>query len=390
MRRSHILLFAVLFAIGSHAAARAQWAQCDGIYGGSIISLMTMGRYTFATTSVGLFRSTDHGRDWTQVQNGIARKPGIAFNNSTLYFASDRLYISSDSGSTWPVLDSLPCPAGPLAVMGRYLFVCSTDGIYRTSNEGQKWEIIGGLFSSAILVKGSDVYVGSTSGGVHHLSDSGSNWSSVTGNPAIMDSASIDALAYAGNDIFAGGYYGEGFFRSTDNGVTWDTSDVGLPNRHFSAGIEDNFPTILGLYFDGGKLFAAASEGIFLSIDSGASWTQLTSGAVQTIVRSGANLLAGTGQGVSYSSDSGITWKESSDGIQNTNVTAMTSIGTHFFAATNGNGLWSSSDSGATWSPLEFPDRPNVGGWYCDDRHDAVCLLARDAIQILQLRCYVE
>jgi len=354
-----LTLFAALATM--HAGAlRAQWVQCNGPSGGTVNALASMDPYVFATTSGGLYRSTNNGRSWALVQSGIADNPGIAIDGKTIYFASDRLYVSEDSGTTWTVLDSLPCSAGQLAVMGRYLYLCSFEGLYRTLDRGQTWESIGDFFNKAILVKDGNLYVGRMSSGLYQSSDSGSTWTLIEGNSnSIMDGASIEALTFAGDDIFAGGYYAEGFFRSTDNGVTWDTSDNGLPNAHFSNGIEDNFPTIFGLYLDGHKLFAAAADGIYLSLDSGASWSQISSQPAQTIVRSGGNLLAGTWDvGILLSSDDGATWHPSSDDMQNTNVTSMTSIGTHLFAATYGSGVWSSNDSGTTWNLLDSPLAP--------------------------------
>ena len=46
--------------------ANSQWIPCDGIYGGSLQSLITLGGNTFAGTSNGVWRSTNNGTTWRQ------------------------------------------------------------------------------------------------------------------------------------------------------------------------------------------------------------------------------------------------------------------------------------------------------------------------------------
>jgi hypothetical protein len=345
-----LTLFAAL-AVMPTCVLHAQWVQCNGPGGSSILTLATLGPYVFAGTSGdGLLRSTNNGASWShdRLGNSNADVAGIAIDDSQIYIASDSLYYSSDSGWTWQA-SMLPGQAGSLAILGSYLILASFDGVFRTSDRGATWDEIGSFYAVSVVVENGNLYVGRYTFGLSVSTDSGETWSTIDGDNSIMDGASIQSLASAGDDVYAGGYYDEGFFRSTDKGITWDTSDIGLPNRNIPNRIEDNFVTILALFQDNDRLLAGSSEGMFLSNDSGLNWTTLSSMNADAFTRSGNNLLAGTTVGIWISTDSGITWNPSNQGMNAGTVSAIASIGTHIFISIQGTGLFRSDDSGTTW-----------------------------------------
>ena len=352
------------FLLLSGIPARAQWVQCSGPEGGSILKLAEMGSYTFAGTSGGtLYRSSNAGASWSQVLGTTnSYFIGITISDSTVFFASDSLYFSSDSGSTW-IARGLPYyRAGPLAKLGRWLFITTRDeGVFRTSDKGNTWELVSSdLGSAGIFVKDSTLYVGyQFGGGLTRSTDSGNTWTTVMDADSILKYVNIQTLAFAGSNIFAGASQSVRFYRSTDNGITWDSSAVGLPKTESS----NNAPAVMCLYFDSTLLFAGTIAGLFRSTDSGATWTQVSDMNIQTMLQSGGFLLAGTAtEGIVRSTDHGLHWTSSNTGLCAQQITSFASIGSRLFVGVSGKGIYRSDDSGMSFIPTNNGiDSQNVG-----------------------------
>ena len=97
----------------------------------------------------GIFRSTDGGEHWSRVSEAgfYGIKTGV-HNGRFIAIVENqqsRLCASSDGGQSWQYIDGgLPQNAGIYDVeqLGDSIF-CSTDaGIYRSSDEGQTWELV--------------------------------------------------------------------------------------------------------------------------------------------------------------------------------------------------------------------------------------------------------
>jgi len=96
----------------------------------------------------------------------------------------------------------------------------------------------------------------------------------------------------------------------------------------------------------GTNLFAGTSNnGVFLSTNSGTSWTAASSGLTNTSVTSlavsGTNFFAGTYGGVFVSTNSGTSWTVASSGLStNLIVWSLGVSSTNLFAGTNSNGVY--------------------------------------------------
>jgi hypothetical protein len=151
------------------------------------------------------------------------------------------------------------------------------------------------------------------------------------------------------------GTFGDGVFRSTDNGLSWLRTDSGLTSD-----------SILALASNGTYLFAGTyGRGIFRSSDNGQSWMQVNSGLsnlfIQSLLTSGSNLYVGTDKGIFSSTDSGENWSPTE--YTDIDIRALTAMGRVLFAAStitiHGQlGVFRSSDSGLSWSLMDngFPD----------------------------------
>jgi len=78
------------------------------------------------------------------------------------------------------------------------------------------------------------------------------------------------------------------------------------------------------------RAFAATKEGLFRSVDGGATWSAapgLKPGEVEAVVARDGQVFAGTFDGVFRSADGGTTWKPMNEGLANTDVRALAIAG---------------------------------------------------------------
>ncbi len=189
----------------------------------------------------------------------------------------------------------------------------------------------------------------------------------------------VQAFTFQNGSLFAG-TWGDGIFRSTDNGASWTPSSTGLTNgavqtfaivgTNIFAGTDsgvyltsDNGNTWHGsgltsylvstLFSNGTTLFAATDGGTFRSTDNGKNWTTIGINAA-SFASIGSSLFASVYVGMYEggfveSIDDGITW--TSAGVSQVLFAPLAVMGTTLFGGTHGAGVWSSTDSGASWLP---------------------------------------
>ena len=227
----------------------------------------------------GVFRSTDNGATWTDINQGVITQDvrALAINSNDDIFAGEYfgggVYRSTDNGSSWiPVDNGLSCTS---------------------------------IWSLAIN-SDDQIFAGSAGcgDGVFRSTDNGSSWVLVNNG---LTSTDISSLAFnSSNDIYAATIsqfgMGGGVFRSTDNGENWTEQINGL-----------TIPDIYSLTINSsGHLFAGTSGGIFNSTDNGENWTEINAGLFNLDVRalavnSEGYVFAGTtGGGVSRSINSSV------------------------------------------------------------------------------------
>ena len=102
---------------------------------------------------------------------------------------------------------------------------------------------------------------------------------------------------------------------------------------------------VLTFAVSGTNLFAGTNGCVFISTNSGTSWTVASSGLTNTDVRalavSGTNLFAGTwGGGVFLSTNSGTSWTAANSGLTFLGISAFAVSDTTLFVGTGGNGVW--------------------------------------------------
>lgn len=248
------------------------------------------------------------------------------------------------------------------------IFIDSNDNIlvsteygylYRSTDKGNTWvnlnngllriSIVNVINSIAVNSMGY-IYVATGSGQIYSSKDNGSSWFEVSGNGIRANYLIINSK----DEIFAVsccGYEGSGVYRSIDNGNSWTKPDSII--EYFS-------PSTMCLNSKG-QLFAASTQGVFRSDDSGETWIKIKDDWITTLaIDSQDNLFIVNGYSdnkyLSVSVNDGANW----DKISSTNINyIITNSKGQLFAITSNTGVSRSPDKGKTWyqigSGLTYP-----------------------------------
>jgi len=179
------------------------------------------------------------------------------------------------------------------------------------------------------------------------------------------------AIFRSQSEAFAG-FFGQGIYRSTDGGKTWQEANNGLSNRHLltlAASPE-------------GKIYAGTyGGGLFHYSDRSRSWSLLKTGLKDGIVQciafapSGLMMIGARREGVLLSRDQGQTWSRSTQALPGANIQSL-AVGSDgvLYAGAYEKGLFVSRDEGRTWGLRSFAYLSYVkqvaadvsGLWYVD------------------------
>ena len=228
-------------------------------------------------------------------------------------------------------------------------------------------------------------FAGSAGGGVWKTTTGGNNWTLLTpdltnlATTVLAMAESNHNVIYLGTGESFGGLVaikGNGIFKSTDRGITWN---------HLSSTV--NFDDINRVVIDPANeniVVAATSSGIFRTVNGGVSWLKSSNRTfIEDLRATPGNFniqYASQNQvGIIKSTDAGITWNLSNTGMS---PNGRLEIGispvniNRVFASAQGNlsgsasDLYVSNDAGATWSVVDVSfnnvaaDFLGGQGWY--------------------------
>jgi photosystem II stability/assembly factor-like uncharacterized protein len=141
-------------------------------------------------------------------------------------------------------------------------------GIYTSTNSGSSW-IPNNLPDSAWYyvassADGTRLVAVSVNGVIYISTNSGTVWTLATNLPAVNQPGTSIVSSADGNTLIVA--YPEGVFRSVDSGATWTSNSVSTNNLHW---------LFLASSADASKVAAADNYGyIYTSTNSGATWLQ--------------------------------------------------------------------------------------------------------------------
>lgn len=341
------------------AALSSRWYQTSGPCGGFVSCLVLKENSNksvklFAGTARnGVFRSTDFGKSWAAINNGLKNHLvySLFVSGKYIFAGTDSgAFRSTNDGDSWLTVDSGFTKQRIFRVIvfaetGEYMFAGTNgNGIFRSSDKGDRWiQVNNGLVDKDVdcfFASDSALYVG-TSGGVFVTKNNGDKWQAINhGLPQRYYPykkllwLSINTIFMSGEKLFIGIERG-GMFSSTDYGATWDTVNLGI--KPFSVNKITGNPS---------NLFVSTFRGLFHSADNGKYWTAINSKFPDVI--HGNNIFSAGPMGILRSTDKGKSWKISNSGLRNTEVNSLTKCGKNLYANSGGK-LYFSGD-GNKWS----------------------------------------
>lgn len=335
-----------------------------------------------------MWKSDDGGESWRSLAAApilIADVAVAPWDSMVVYAVTEsslgppdnlpgRVWMSTDGAETWQDVSAGTDLSGHLAVAfdadaPGTVYVVTRSNVYRR-RDGSPWAKITpveglGLGYSSIAVRPrapGELYVGTTFGGAFQSIDGGDSWALLGGAPLEVQDLAIDAdgpVVYAASN--------EGIFRSLDEGATWTLarSEAGSI-RVRSVAVDPGVPATVWA--------GARGDGLLHSMDRGEQWTIVEAGRpfgaqiASLAVAPGSRpvLYAGTeASGVFASLDGGATWDRRNRGLDEAGVTSLAVAPSDpqfvfAFAATalaleTRAGFFCSTDGGESWTDLGWP-----------------------------------
>jgi photosystem II stability/assembly factor-like uncharacterized protein len=247
---------------------------------------------------VGIVKSTDGGRTWRQVNNGLKN---LYIGTLFMHPTSPDILLAGAGNNAYP----------------------SGSGVYLTTNGGETWTQVldtrqDAVTSVEFATTNPNIAYAGGDGAVHRSEDSGRTWRQMIGSawgpPGARVGFPIDFQVDPrdANRLFANAY-GGGNFVTTDGGKTWQIASQGYTGAEMNAVMVD--PT------DAATIYAGARSGFFKSSNGGATWQPINYPPADTLREGAAGaidpsnpqhvLVADQQDGhIWASSDGGQNWRE--------------------------------------------------------------------------------
>jgi hypothetical protein len=221
----------------------------------------------------------------------------------------------------------------------------------------------------------SVIFVGTAAGGLWVSTNSGASWTTNTDQLATLGVADIaivptntNVMYLATGDNDAGDTKSVGVLKSTDGGVTWNTTGL-----NWATSLQRRVGRVLINPLNVNEVTAATSNGVYRTLNGGTTWTSVLNGnysdaeykpgdTTTIYVGGGSSFYKSTNGGASYSS---VNYGAlATINRINIGVTPADPNYVYILASKNDNsygGLYRSVNSASTWSTMSTA--PNLFGW---------------------------
>lgn len=235
------------------------------------------------TSGAGVFKSVDGGSSWNAVNNTLATRALDQLvvdprTTSTIYGITRGIVTkSTDGGISWsfPIIFGTFTAFAIDPITPANLYAAQPQTISKSTDGGATWRTVtvrDGFFVTASSIGAvaidptmpSTIYVGD-SRGVFRSMDSGNTWRRITEFFFFFEGLAIDPVNTS--TLYGRSRY-DGVNKSTDGGLTWSFSSVGLTDKFVQVEAIDPRTT--------STLYAGTLSGVYKSTDGGGSWSMFT------------------------------------------------------------------------------------------------------------------
>ncbi len=301
------------------------------------------GRLVAGTRGNGVYVTQGIGSPWSQgaLCNSTPSSLLIIPSGDLLAGTPYGLYRSTDAGNNWvaTTLKPMSVPALTRGVGGA-VFAGADSGLYRTSDDGVSWTRMGfpsARVSPVALDSRGNIFAGN----FYRSTNDGQSWTQLQvgydrGN-AVISAVTVDPAGFV--FVGTGGKYGGEIYRSADGGESWlnisqgGVGGMGVRVTSIVVGPE-------------GLVYVSGDEaGVFVSADKGMTWTKtrISWRTNMLLCDSLGHVFAATEGSLFVTVNEGKTWMDISYSLVGTPFCslAMTPQG-HLFVGTSGRGIYES------------------------------------------------
>ncbi|MFH2000973.1 MAG: hypothetical protein ABIK28_14925, partial [Planctomycetota bacterium] len=244
---------------------------------------------------MGLWKSIDGGRNWTDLPIPVQIPRDIAFSpeygtDQTVYMGSGRsgTFLSKDGGFTWtevqgglpPDIRTTHIALSPGFLTDHTIFISTSEhGVWRSVDAGSSWSRltngISGDYVRALALSpdfhdSGHLLAGTVGEGLFRSTDYGESWVSMNQDFPSKDHNVIESISYspdyaADGTIFLVSLY-DHVFKSVNQGLNWQPARDGLPQdapREISVSPD---------FARDGTVFLSTHDWVWLSRNRGDSW----------------------------------------------------------------------------------------------------------------------
>ncbi len=295
---------------------------------------------------------------WFQLTGGIGNYQNVYslanIGNNIFAGTFGGIWRSTNNGTNWSLIGLNTKEVRSLAVSGTNIFASIVDlnnpvGVYISTNNGTNWTqtALNNLDVDALTASGTNIYAG-TELGVYHTSNNGANWTFLgLADQYVHSLLVVGSSIYAGCDVW-GGTYGGGVYASGNNGATWNF--IGLYNSDVNALAAVGNTVYAGIDYIGTN---NGTGGVYVYNNSGTSWSSLGIGNewIEALAVSGNNLFSGSSAsdyptfgtgGVYLSTNSGSAFIPINQGFYNEDmrIASLLIANNYIFSGCSWRGVW--------------------------------------------------
>ena len=369
----------------------------------SILVHPTVAGWLFAAGPGGVWRSIDNGQQWAPFENGLPAPTATHHarrithdpaNPTDLYLAGlEGVWRARSGQNLWEGINqglgvTRNRVVGPMVVVGQgaqigpiLLAGVNGEGYYRSDNGGLSWLRQGtGLHAVTVRTLG----VSQANADVFYVGTPGRVWRSLDGGGRFEDaSGDLTGLARSVHDMWVDPRDDQRVVVATDDGVYRTGDRGGIWYRANGSGPAVSLAVHRGVG-DYALMFAVGPEGVYRSMDGGASFVLVAVGSMLVnltdvvIDPADGNFVYAvrSDRGVLYSRNQGQTWQQASVGLTENlgyeQVQFDDQDPSRLLLSARAGGVFASRDSGVSWQPAStgLPSPPAASLLVVDPRND--------------------